>query len=127
MDLSSIRREQSPRALGQAMHELMAELFPLCRSITGTGLRDTLDLIGKVAPLELTEVKSGTQVFDWTVPKEWRVHDAWVAFASDGTPGPTWPPHEPRGATMVLDERPAVVADMLGAERALWGLPISRR
>ena len=61
------------------MYELMADLFPLCRSITGAGLRDTLDRIGKIVPLQLSEVPTGTQAFDWTVPKEWNVRDAWVA------------------------------------------------
>jgi aminopeptidase-like protein len=72
---------RSPPGAGQAMYELMADLFPLCRSITGPGLRDTLARIGKIVPLELTEVPSGTQVFDWTIPPEWTVRDAWVADA----------------------------------------------
>ena len=63
------------------MYELMADLFPLCRSITGAGLRDTLDRIGKILPLQLSEVPTGTQAFDWTVPKEWNIRDAWVANA----------------------------------------------
>ena len=65
--------------VGASMYELMADLFPLCRSITGAGLRDTLDRIGTIVPLELTEVPTGTPAFDWTVPKEWNVRDAWVA------------------------------------------------
>src|SRR5687768_1508911 len=64
--------------LGEALHDLIAELYPLCRSITGEGLRDTLRLIQKRIPLEIVEVPSGTQVFDWTVPLEWNVSDAYI-------------------------------------------------
>jgi aminopeptidase-like protein len=67
--------------LGAEMHELAAELYPICRSITGDGLRETLRLIGTRVPLEITEVPSGTQIFDWTVPREWNVRDAYVEDA----------------------------------------------
>jgi aminopeptidase-like protein len=65
--------------VGRAIYDLMADAFPLCRSITGPGLRETLDRIGELVPLELTEVPTGTPAFDWTIPKEWRIRDAWVA------------------------------------------------
>ncbi|HEY1280932.1 MAG TPA: DUF4910 domain-containing protein [Acidimicrobiales bacterium] len=68
--------------LERSMYELMVELFPICRSITGAGLRDTLARIGKLVPLELTEVPTGTPAFDWIVPREWNIRDAWVADAS---------------------------------------------
>ena len=64
---------------GAAMHALIRELFPICRSITGDGFRTTLRRLDQVVPVRLTEVPSGTQVFDWTVPKEWNVRDAWIA------------------------------------------------
>ena len=64
------------------MYEFMADVFPICRSITGAGLRETLDRIGKIVPLELTEVPTGTPVFDWIVPREWNIRDAWVADAN---------------------------------------------
>jgi aminopeptidase-like protein len=64
--------------IGADMHRLMAELYPICRSITGDGLRESLRIIQKHIPLELHEVPTGTQVFDWTVPKEWNVRDAYV-------------------------------------------------
>ena len=67
------------RGAGEAMHALVAELYPICRSITGEGLRETLRRLQRLVPLELHEVPSGTQVLDWTVPKEWNVRDAWVA------------------------------------------------
>ena len=66
---------------GAAMHALVAELYPICRSITGDGLRATLRRLQQLVPLELNEVPSGTKVFDWTVPKEWNIRDAWVADA----------------------------------------------
>ena len=79
MDVSELARTADLPELGTAMFDLMGDLFPICRSITGAGLRDTLARIGKVVRLELTEVPSGTTAFDWTVPKEWNVRDAWVA------------------------------------------------
>ena len=56
----------------------MAELYPICRSITGNGVRETLRIIGKHIPIEIHNVPTGTQVFDWTVPKEWNIKDAYV-------------------------------------------------
>ncbi len=64
--------------LGRQMHEQITELYPICRSITGNGVRQTLDIIGKVIPLTHHEIPTGTRVFDWTVPKEWSITDAWV-------------------------------------------------
>jgi len=66
---------------GEAMYALAKELYPICRSITGAGLRETLRRIQRLVSLELHEVASGTRVLDWTVPKEWNVRDAWVADA----------------------------------------------
>ncbi len=65
--------------LGAQMHALIARLYPICRSITGQGLRETLRILGEVVPLQTVEVPSGTQVLDWTVPPEWNVREAWVA------------------------------------------------
>ncbi len=64
--------------IGKAMHEFMAELYPICRSITGEGVRETLKIIHKRVPLNIHEVQSGTQVFDWTVPREWNIADAYI-------------------------------------------------
>jgi len=64
--------------IGADMHRLMTELYPICRSITGDGLRESLRIIQKHIPLELHEVPTGTRVFDWTVPKEWNIRDAYV-------------------------------------------------
>jgi len=60
------------------MYRLIEELYPICRSITGKGVRETLQRIQKRIPLELHEVPSGTQVFDWIVPQEWNVSDAYI-------------------------------------------------
>lgn len=63
---------------GRAMLDFIAELYPICRSITGEGVRETLRMIQKRIPLEMHEVPSGTKVFDWTVPLEWNVSDAYI-------------------------------------------------
>jgi len=63
---------------GRSMFRLIADLYPICRSITGNGVRETLDVIRRFIPLTIHEVKSGTPVFDWTVPKEWNIRDAYV-------------------------------------------------
>jgi len=63
---------------GWEMHSLITELYPICRSITGEGVRETLKILKKVIPLEITEIPSGTKVFDWTIPKEWNIRDAYI-------------------------------------------------
>lgn len=68
-------------AAGHSMYRLIAELFPICRSITGDGFRQTLQRLRQQVPLEIHEVATGTEVFDWTIPKEWNVRDAWVKNA----------------------------------------------
>jgi aminopeptidase-like protein len=65
-------------AIGQELHRFADELYPICRSITGNGIRQTLAMIQKRIPLQTFEVPTGTAVFDWTVPKEWNVRDAYI-------------------------------------------------
>jgi aminopeptidase-like protein len=67
---------------GDAMKAWIARLQPICRSITGEGVRETLRLIGEQIPLERHEIPSGTPVLDWTVPPEWNIRDAWIKDAS---------------------------------------------
>jgi len=62
--------------LGAEMHASIRDLYPICRSITGEGLRQSLRILQRTAPLELHEVPSGTAVFDWTVPREWNLRSA---------------------------------------------------
>jgi aminopeptidase-like protein len=63
---------------GKQMHEFMTELYPLCRSITGDGVRKTLHAIARHIPLAMVEIPSGRPVFDWTIPREWNIRDAYV-------------------------------------------------
>ncbi len=70
-----------PSDIGQEMYDFIKELYPICRSITGNGMRETLRILQRYIPLEIHEVPSGTQVFDWTVPKEWNIRDAWIKNA----------------------------------------------
>ncbi len=77
MDAGSLP-SPAPENLGAEMHELIAELYPICRSITGDGFRETLRRIGRLVPLKMHEVPTGTKVFDWVVPREWNIRDAYV-------------------------------------------------
>jgi aminopeptidase-like protein len=67
-----------PADLGRNMHALMSEMFPICRSITGDGVRETLRILQRRAPIEIVETPTGTPVFDWTVPKEWNIRAGYI-------------------------------------------------
>ncbi|NGN66434.1 DUF4910 domain-containing protein [Streptomyces sp. A7024] len=67
---------------GEDMYGLVERLYPLCRSITGDGVRATLEIVGEYVPLQVHEVPTGTQVLDWTVPQEWNIRDAYIADAA---------------------------------------------
>ena len=64
--------------LEKKMNSLITKLFPICRSITGEGVRETLRIIGDEIPLTVYEVPSGTDIFDWKIPDEWNINDAYV-------------------------------------------------
>ncbi len=63
---------------GEAMHRFIAEMYPICRSITGEGVRATLELLRAHVPITVHEVPSGLQLFDWTIPPEWTIRDAYI-------------------------------------------------
>ncbi len=77
-NITGFRRNLKLNDVGNQMYQLISELYPICRSITGNGFRESLKVIKKSIPLEIHEVPSGTQVFDWTVPKEWNIKDAYI-------------------------------------------------
>lgn len=66
--------------IGEEMYQMVSALFPYNRSLTGEGVRKTLEFIkGHLPKLEISEVPTGTKAFDWTVPKEWAINEAWIA------------------------------------------------
>lgn len=68
---------------GKQMYDLAARLFPICRSITGNGVRQTLDILKQQLPgMQITEVPSGTKVFDWEVPREWNISEGYIENSS---------------------------------------------
>jgi aminopeptidase-like protein len=72
----------STKDAGDRIFAFAAQIFPICRSITGDGVRQTLREIGAYLPLEMHEVPTGTQVFDWTIPREWSIRDAYIKTAA---------------------------------------------
>lgn len=62
----------------ESLYSLIEDLYPICRSITGEGVRQTLQIIQQHIPLEIHELPTGTRVFDWTIPKEWNIKKAWI-------------------------------------------------
>ena len=136
-----VRRD---RELGHEAYKLMGRLFPLCRSLTGAGVRETFAVLQERLPLIVTEVPSGAQVLDWTIPDEWTIRDAYVARA-DGTrviDFRTSNLHvvsysEPVRATMSLEElrprlhtlpdRPDLVPYRTSYHERTWGFCLSHR
>lgn len=68
--------------VGDHMYRLIERLYPICRSITGDGVRQTLEILREIIPLEVSEVPTGTRVFDWQIPKEWNIRDAYIKDGS---------------------------------------------
>jgi aminopeptidase-like protein len=141
---SAIPADGSDLALGQEAYELMRRLLPLCRSLTGAGVRATFDALEEHIPLRRTEVRSGTRVFDWIVPDEWNVRDAYIA-RSNGTRVVDFQDStlhlvsysEPVRATLSLEElrprlhtlpdHPDVVPYRTSYHERTWGFCLSHR
>lgn len=70
--------QKDPATIGQGLYRFAEALYPICRSISGDGIRRTLGMIQERIPLQISEVPTGTTVFDWTVPKEWNIRDAYI-------------------------------------------------
>lgn len=77
-----VNRLSDDAGIGAEIFALAAEIFPICRSITGDGVRTTLDHLARHIALEVHEVPTGTQVFDWTIPREWTIRDAYIKNAA---------------------------------------------
>ncbi|MDX1419357.1 MAG: DUF4910 domain-containing protein [Rubricoccaceae bacterium] len=79
--LPSARRALSVPEIGERLYGWVEQLYPLHRSLTGDGLRASLELLAAQIPLTVHEVPTGTPVLDWTVPQEWGIRDAWIETA----------------------------------------------
>src|SRR5262245_3953813 len=76
--MADLRAGLDARHAGAEMHALMARLRPVRASITGAGIREVFSVLGETIPLTLTRVPTGARVFDWTVPREWNLRDAYI-------------------------------------------------
>ncbi|WP_031038657.1 DUF4910 domain-containing protein [Streptomyces sp. NRRL F-5650] len=129
---------------GEEMYALVKRMFPLCRSITGDGVRATLRIVDEYIPLHVHEVPTGTQVLDWTVPKEWNIRDAYVADATGrrvvdfaasslhvlGYSVPvsaTMPLAELRAHLHTLPEQPSLVPYRTSYYEERWGFCLAQR
>jgi aminopeptidase-like protein len=77
-DFAALKAALDRGAIGAEVHARIRRLYPICRSITGNGLRQTLGILGEEIDLRTEEVPTGTPVFDWTVPREWNIRDAYI-------------------------------------------------
>ncbi len=84
MEIGRVIHALNNEAAGREMHALAGELFPLNRSRTGEGLRETLRVINRLIPLDIHEIPTGRPLFDWEAPQEWNVREAYIR-GPDGT------------------------------------------
>jgi aminopeptidase-like protein len=75
---SAWARQLEDDAVGDSLYALVAGIYPICRSITGDGVRETLKTLGRQIEFDIREVPTGTNVFDWTIPREWNIRDAYI-------------------------------------------------
>src|SRR5271156_2364129 len=78
MGTQSIQPGIDALQVGSDAYDLIRELYPICRSITGNGARETLRMLRKHIALDIREGPTGTPVFDWVIPKEWNIRDAYI-------------------------------------------------
>jgi aminopeptidase-like protein len=126
------------------MLRLAEELFPICRSITGNGVRQTLQILNRYIPLQITEVPSGSAALDWTVPREWNIRQAYIAkldgtriidfernnlhIVQYSTPlDEVLPIHELRDHLHTLPERPDWIPYRTSYYREVWGFCLTHR
>ena len=76
--ISELKKSLEFQDIGHEIYKIITDLYPICRSITGDGVRETLKIIKDYIDLEISEVPTGTEVFDWEVPKEWNIKDAYI-------------------------------------------------
>ncbi len=76
--LADIKATLDQARMGREMYGLIETLYPICRSLTGNGVRETLSILQRHIPLEVHDIPTGTPVFDWTVPREWNIRDAYI-------------------------------------------------
>lgn len=77
-EADSVQPSETGDEIGQRIHALASRLFPICRSITGNGVRQTLDILAEHIDIHRHSVASGTRVFDWTIPNEWNIRSATI-------------------------------------------------
>ncbi len=75
----------SDPAIGATIYDLACQIYPICRSITGPGVRETLGILGRHLPLAIREVPTGTDVFDWTIPPEWHIRAGYIRDLAGNT------------------------------------------